>query len=103
MIEQLLKQAITNCNLVNVTVKSFEKGTIIRVCIPFDIGPSRKYKDGKVRYHFYDLNSPDGIHNLSILPEQLTNIEILQDKFDPLNYVTWIPNWFYKRDWGKCS
>ena len=80
-----------------------EKGLIERLCIPFDFGPSRRYKDGLNRFHFYDLDSPDGKHNLSILEEQLTNIELLDDIFDPADYVNWTPNWILKRDWGTFS
>ena len=80
-----------------------EKGIIERTCIPFDHGPSRRYKDGLDRFHFYDLDSPDGKHNLSILEIQLINIELIDETFEPGDYVTWEPNWILKRDWGKFS
>lgn len=96
-------EAINNKKLVSVKVFSKEKGTIKRVCIPFDFGPSRKYKDGLDRYHFLDLDSPDGPHNLSILPEQLNEIELLDEDFNPADYIHWKPNWYLERDWGKFS
>jgi hypothetical protein len=75
-----------------------------RLCIPYDFGPSRKYKDGAKRYHFYDLDSPEGQHNLSILPTQIESIEILDTEFDPANFVTWTPTrWILIRDWGTYS
>jgi hypothetical protein len=95
--------AIHRMQFVNVEVNSYEKGIISRKCVPFDYGPSRKFKDGKNRYHFYDLNSPDGAHNLSILPSQLLDIEMCGESFNPENYVKWTPNWFIKRNWGKFS
>ncbi len=95
--------AIHTKKVVSMTFNSQEKGIITRACIPFDYGPSKKYKDGLVRYHLYDLNSPDGIHNLSILPEQVISIEILNREFQPSDYVHWKPNWFIKRDWGEFS
>jgi len=96
-------EAINNKDVVSVTVNSQEKGMIKRKCIPFDFGPSRRYKDGKERYHFYDLDSPDGSHNLSILPEQLMDLSILGEHFEPGEYVTWTPKWYVSRDWGEFS
>jgi len=72
----------------------------VRKCVPFDYGISRKYKDGEDRFHFYDLDSPDGKHNLSLLPEQIQNVNLLNENFDPADYVKWTPNWIVDRDWG---
>lgn len=95
--------AINEMLITEITFKSAEKGIITRLCIPFDFGPSRRYKDGLDRYHFYDLNSPEGKHNLSILPEQLISITLTDNNFNPSDYITWSPNWFVKRDWGIYS
>ena len=99
----LFLQAIHETKIVQLTFNSFEKGTITRRCVSYDYGPSRKYKDGLMRYHFYDLDSPDGHHNLSILANQIISIELLPENFDPCDYVTWPPSWFVKRDWGVHS
>ncbi|MAC82771.1 MAG: hypothetical protein CL624_01415 [Arcobacter sp.] len=74
-----------------------------RKCVPFDYGESKKYRDGKDRFHFLDLNSPDGKHNLSILPGQVKKVEVLNENFKPEEYVTWTPNWIIERDWGEYS
>jgi hypothetical protein len=67
-------QAINEKKFVQVKFNSHEKGIIQRICVPFDYGPwKRKIPD---RYHFYDLDSPDGEHNLSILPEQIISIDV---------------------------
>ena len=58
MINENFVQAIKEMKLVKVVFDSYEKGRITRICVPFDYGPSRRYKDGKERYHFYDLDSP---------------------------------------------
>ena len=99
----LFLKAIHEKRIVKTTVNSNEKGIIIRMCIPFDFGPSRRYKDGLDRYHFYDLDSPEGRHNLSILTNQLIEIEHSLDLFNPADYITWAPNWIIKRDWGIYS
>ncbi|MFH1457084.1 MAG: hypothetical protein ABIF17_03135 [Patescibacteria group bacterium] len=96
--------AIHNRKMVKVQINSKEKGFIERICVPFDFGPSRRNLEiNPERYHFYDLNSPEGEHNLSIIPEQLLNIEMLEDNFEPAEYITWTPNWFISRDWGIYS
>ena len=100
---EIFLQAINDKRIVNLTFDSYEKGIITRRCIPFDFGPSRKYKDGCDRYHFYDLDSPDGNHNLSILPDQVNEISITETNFNPGDIITWKTNWFVKRDWGQFS
>jgi hypothetical protein len=95
--------AIRERKQVKILFDSKEKGIIERSCIPFDFGLSRKYKDGLDRFHFYDLDSPDSKHNLSILPEQLHCLEIMEIPFEPKDYVNWTPNWIVVRDWGLYS
>jgi hypothetical protein len=97
-------KAIEEKRKIKVTFNSQSKGIVTRICIPFDFGPSRRnLKENPDRYHMYDLDSPDGKHTLSILPEQLLEIHILDECFDPSEYITWEPNWFVKRDWGTYS
>ena len=100
---EIFLKAIADKKLVNIVVNTHEKGIIERKCIPYDYGPSRKYKDGLDRYHFYDLDSPEGNHNLSILPDQLVTISLSNTTFNPGDYVTWKPNWIIKREWGQYS
>ena len=95
--------AIRNKNLVKVSINTDEKGLINRTCVPFDFAVSKKYKDGLERFHFYDVDSPDGSHNLSVLPEKLYSLDVLNQEFDPGDYVTWTPNWTISRDWGIYS
>lgn len=102
--EQTILRGIQEKKIVEVTFNAYLKGSVTRRCIPFDIGPGKRIKDGKKRYHFYDLDSPDGSHNLSILPEQLQNIRLTQQEFSPGDFVTWNNiNWIVPRDWGDFS
>ncbi len=103
-------EAISNKKLIKINFDSHEKGVVSRLCVPFDLGPSRrKLSPNPDRYHMYDLDSPEGEHNLSILPEQLISLEISKDSFDPGKYITWpwppeyTPHWFISRDWGIYS
>lgn len=99
----ILIDAINDKVIVSLSFNSKEKGVITRQCIPFDFGPSRRYKDGLDRFHFYDLDSPDGNHILSILPEQIISLTLTTDNFEPKNYINWTPKWFISRDWGIYS
>jgi hypothetical protein len=98
-------QAIDNKFKLKVTFNAKEKGEIVRVCIPFDFGPSQKADtiDKFEKYHMYDLDSQDGPHTLSLNLDQVMGIEILNENFDPAEYITWQPKWIYKRDWGMQS
>lgn len=99
----ILIEAIDSKLLVSVCFLAKEKGMITRLCVPYDFGPSNRYKDGLDRFHFHDLDSPDGKHNLSILPGQIHSMELMTDSFNPKDYVTWTPNWIVQRDWGIYS
>lgn len=97
-------EAIHNCKLVELTFRDSDGDTKIRACIPFDYGPSRRAKDKSDRYHFWDINSHDGSHNLSLLPSSIITITALEQNFEPSQYVTWTPiKWYITRDWGSCS
>jgi len=93
-------KAIHEKKRVFITADTDEKGKIQRTCVPLDYGPSGRPRDGVDRYHFWDLDSPDGAHKLLILPSQLLDLEILDDTFDPKDYVHGRTKWHIPRDWG---
>ena len=99
----LFLNAIHEKRKVKVKINTFEKGEIQRICIPFDFWPSKRSKDGKDRYHFNDLDSPDWPHVLSVLPEQLIDLVMLDETFNPEEYVKWTPSWIVPRDWWNYS
>jgi hypothetical protein len=101
--KEIFLQAINEKKKVKIKANTDERGLIERICIPFDFGPGRIDNFKTNRYHFYDLNSPDGSHILSILPEKLVDIYMLDEEFEPGDYVKWTPKWFVKRDWGNYS
>lgn len=97
-------QAINEKRIIKLQFNSYEKWIIERRCVPFDFWPSRRnISPNPERFHYYDLSSPDWKHNLSILPEQIIKMEVIDEFFEPENYITWTPNWFLKRDWGSYS
>jgi len=98
-------EAIDKKLKVRVTFDSIEKGIITRTCIPFDFGPSQKINaiDKSDKYHLLDLDSPEKPHPLPLDPDKILNIEVLNESFDPADYVKWTPRWIYARDWGMYS
>ncbi|MFD0992630.1 hypothetical protein [Tenacibaculum geojense] len=103
MIQETFRVAINEKLMVRVTFISKNKGILTKFCIPFDIGPSRRFKDKSQRYHFFAIDNKLGNHNLSILPNQILNIEVTTSTFNPANYISWKPCWFIKRNWGIYS
>jgi hypothetical protein len=96
-------KSINDKLIVRVTYVTNNKRVLTRESIPFDIGPSRRFRDKSQRYHFLVLDSPQGRHNLSILPMQIKKIELTEEHFSPSNYIKWKPKWFVKRNWGIYS
>jgi hypothetical protein len=96
-------KSIHEKKFVLITADTYEKGIIQRKCVPFDFGPGSRIQDGQNRYHFWDLNSPEGPHNLPLLPAQLLELIILDEDFDPKDFVHWTPRWHVSRHWGPYS
>ncbi|MEO9571087.1 MAG: hypothetical protein ABJH82_09620 [Polaribacter sp.] len=103
MNNKIFKEAINSKLVVNMTFNSVKKGVLTRRCVPFDYGPSRRFRDKSQRYHFLVLDGPEGRHNLSILPIQIVKIELTDVHFEPSKFIKWKPKWFIKRNWGVYS
>jgi hypothetical protein len=97
--------AIHSKTKIRLSFFSKEDGQIIsRLCAPMDFGPSRRnIRDKSDRYHLWDYESDTQNHVLSLLPNQVSNMDFLADQFEPSEFVTWNTNWFIKRDWGVFS
>jgi hypothetical protein len=106
MLEGFIK-AIQEKSKIRVHFYSKEDGGILtRTCAPMDYGPSRRSHQKNDKYHVWDYDSDQKMHSLSLNPEQIQKIEILDEKFDPIEFVTWDTQkskWFVPRDWGKFS
>ncbi|GGY93474.1 hypothetical protein [Shewanella fodinae] len=104
MDEQLFIQAIHDKTKIRLTFASKEDGhNLTRICAPMDFGPSRRAHNQDNRYHLWDYDSDKSNHTLSLLPDQIVEMEFLEELFDPADFVTWTPNWIVERDWGRYS
>lgn len=80
-----------------------DNSNLSRVCAPMDFGPSRRTKEQDDRYHSWDYESDKEKHTLSLPIAQVVMIELLEESFDPAEFVTWPPNWILARNWGSFS
>jgi hypothetical protein len=77
-----------------------DSGVIDLVCAPMDYGPGAGIPDGVNRYSLWDYTNNNGSHILSLLPEQVLNISVLGEVFDPAQITVRPADWFIPRDWG---
>ncbi len=99
-------QAIKNKQKVEIEFYSKDdQGYITRVCAPMDYGPSRRSPNGGNRYHVWDYYSDSikGAHQIPLAQEQIKSFKVLDETFNPEEFVSWDPDWFIQRDWGDLS
>lgn len=75
-------------------------------CAPLDFGPLRGAKDQTPRYQLWDLEAKRPPYNVTILPDDLKSLTVLDEPFDPAAIIRWAfkPNaWSVTRDWGEFS
>jgi hypothetical protein len=78
-----------------------DSGVVDRVCAPLDYGTGGKFKDGLNRYLFWDYTSNAEPRVLGLVPQQITDLRVLGEAFDPGQLATGIPHWNVLRDWGS--
>lgn len=100
-------RAIHDRRKVRLRFNSKEDGqTLVRVCAPMDYGPSRRGTDRSDRYHLWDYESDTRPHPISLPPNQIVSMDVLDEIFDPSEFVTWNlvrSPWWIARDWGRVS
>ena len=80
-----------------------DSAVVIRKCAPMDFGPSRRFHDNIDRFHLWDYEGEGGPHTMSIDPRNIISLEVLEESFEPKEFVKWPPNWLVERDWGDFS
>ena len=63
-----------------------DSGVIDLVCAPMDYGPGADAHDGVNRYWFWDYSRNTGSLTLGLLPEQVLDLRILGQLFDPADF-----------------
>ncbi len=104
MSKEYFIEAINNKTKIRVTFFSKEDNhSLTRLCAPMDYAPSTKAHNKDDRFHFWDYESDKQNHVLSLLPNQIENMEFTQEAFEPSDFVTWNANWTIPRNWSEFS
>jgi hypothetical protein len=95
-------QAISDKEILEITIDSKEKWIITRTCAPLDFWPHARFKDNIDRYMLYHFETK---HPSPMLPEQILEIKRTWKYFDPSQVITWNPpyNWHISRNWWAYS
>lgn len=99
--------ALQRKRLVLLKFRSKSDGQVlIRKCAPLDIAPGKKAKVKNYKFHLWDFDSGKNPHVLSLDPDQIIDLNILDDEFRPGEFITWdtvLSPWSVQRDWGNLS
>jgi hypothetical protein len=63
-------------------------GVLDRVCAPLDYGLGGAASNGLNRYWLWDYASDTGTQALGLVPQQIVNLQVLGEKFDPAQLAT---------------
>ncbi len=98
------KNAILNKKKIRLTFYSKQDNLpLTRLCAPMDYAPSTRALDKTPRFHFWDFESDTKNHTLSLLSNQIIEMEFTDLDFNPSDFVNWKTNWTIARDWGIYS
>ncbi len=97
-------EAIKEKNKVSVRFYSKADGGVLdRICAPMDYGPGGGFPDGLNRYWLWDYSSNTGTHTLGLVPQQIVDLQVLGEVFDPAQLDVRPPQWSIPRDWSSPS
>jgi hypothetical protein len=89
-----------------VSVRFYSKadsGVIDRICAPMDYGPGGEVQDGLNRYWLWDYASNTGSRTLGLVPQQIVDLRVLGEVFDPAEFGPRPWPWSIPRAWGTAS
>jgi len=97
-------EAIAQKKKVSVTFYSQpDSGVLDRVCAPLDYGPGVGFHDGLNRYWLWNYAAIQGDYTLGLVPQQIVDLQVLGEEFDPAEFGVLSAPWSVPRDWGQPS
>jgi hypothetical protein len=78
-----------------------DNGMLDRVCAPMDYGRGGEIKDWLSRYWLWDFARSTGPRTLGLLSQQITDLRVLGEGFDPSQLDVRPPQWSIPRDWDS--
>jgi hypothetical protein len=98
--------AIQRKKIIRLTYVTKDLHQLVRKCAPLDMAPSRRAKMPFYKYHVWDFESQPKPHIVSLNPNQIIQIEVLEEEFEPKDIITWDTTkspWSIVRDWDRLS
>jgi hypothetical protein len=77
-----------------------DSGVLDLVCAAMDYGPGGEIQDGLHRYWLWNYASNTDSHILGLLPQEIVDLQVLGEVFDPAEFGAPSPKWTIARDWG---
>jgi hypothetical protein len=65
-----------------------------------DYGLGGENPDGLNRYWLWDYTSNTGMNTLGLVPQQILDLQVLGEVFDPEDFSVRPAPWSIPRDWG---
>ena len=97
-------EAINRKKKIRVRLYSFaDNGVVDGICAPMDYGPCPRHQDRLNRYWLWVYTDLAGSHILGLLPEEILDLQVLGEMFDPAQFTERPAQWFTPRDWGSLS
>jgi hypothetical protein len=87
-----------------VSVRFYSKadsGVVDRICAPLDYGPGDGFEAGPNRYWLWDCAPAAGLPTLGLVPEQILDLQVLGQEFDPAQFGAPPLHWSIPREWGS--
>jgi hypothetical protein len=86
-----------------VSVRFYSKadsGVVDRTCAPLDYGPGGETEDDLNRYWFWDCATGTAAKVFGLVAEQIVELSVLGEGFDPAQLGVIPPRWSVPREWG---
>jgi hypothetical protein len=80
-----------------------DSGLLDHVCAPMDYGPGGEVADGLNRYWLWDYANDTGSRVRYLTSEQVIDLQVLGEVFDPAQLDIRPPQWAIVRDWNPPS
>lgn len=78
-----------------------DNGVLDRVCAPMDYGPGGEIQDGLNRYWLWDYKGNTGSQTLGLVPQQIVDMQVLGEVFNPADFGVRPSPWSIPREWGS--
>lgn len=78
-----------------------DSGVIERICAPLDYGPGAGPHDGLNRYWLWDYAGSTATRTLGLNPQQIVDLQVLSEEFQPGDIGTAPWPWAVRREWDR--